>query len=82
MREYQTGEFVVKPITGVCRVEEILHLEMSGADSKKLYYRLVPLDNLQEKIYVPVSDSETSLRPCMTAEEAWKFRYRIYPGES
>ena len=77
MREYQTGEFVVKPITGVCRVEEILHLEMSGADSKKLYYRLVPLDNLQEKIYVPVSASETSLRPCMTAEEAWKFIERI-----
>lgn len=79
MREYQTGEFVVKPIIGVCRVEEILHLEMSGADSKKLYYRLVPLDNLQEKIYVPVSASETSLRPCMTAEEAWKFIERI-PG--
>lgn len=70
MREYQVGEFVCKPITGVCRVEDILHLEMNGADSRKLYYLLIPMDNLQEKIYVPVSASETSLRPCMSAKQA------------
>ena len=35
---FQIGDYVVKPATGVCRVENILHLDLSKAD-KDVYKR-------------------------------------------
>lgn len=35
---FQIGDYVVKPVTGVCRVEDILYLDMSKADKNRLYY--------------------------------------------
>lgn len=71
--KYEIGDYVSKPVTGVCRVEDILHLDMAGIKNDKLYYLLIPIDSQQEKIYVPVVTADSSLRACMTSEEAWKF---------
>lgn len=75
--KYEIGDFVSKPNTGVCRVEDILHLDLNGEKSNKLYYLLIPIDDRQEKIYVPVSTSESNLRACLTEEEAWKLLEQI-----
>ena len=71
--KYEIGDYVSKPVTGVCRVEDILHLDMAGIKNDKLYYLLIPIDSQQEKIYVPVVTADSSLRAYMTSEEAWKF---------
>ncbi|MGN0353762.1 MAG: CarD family transcriptional regulator [Muricoprocola sp.] len=75
--KFEIGDFVSKPVTGVCKVEDILYLKMSGVQNNKLYYLLIPIDHSQEKIYVPVSTSETNLRLCLTEEEAWNLIERI-----
>lgn len=31
---YEIGDYVVKPGNGVCKVEDILHLDIAGADKK------------------------------------------------
>ena len=35
---YQIGEFIVKAENGVCEVKDLVHLDFSDTDSKKLYY--------------------------------------------
>ncbi|MGN0335601.1 MAG: CarD family transcriptional regulator [Lachnospiraceae bacterium] len=75
--KYEIGDYVSKRMTGVCRVEDILHLDLAGVESDQLYYLLIPVDNQQEKIYVPVVTAEPNLRMCMTSEEAWKLIERI-----
>lgn len=68
--KYKVGDLVSKPVVGICNVEDMLYLDAEGKKNDKLYYLLIPVEDQQEKIYVPVSSSETTLRPCMTKEEA------------
>lgn len=75
--KYEIGDFVSKSYTGICRVEDVLHLDINGAKSDKLYYLLIPIDSRTDKIYVPVSATDMNLRLCMTSEEAWEFIKRI-----
>lgn len=71
---YQIGEYVVKANSGLCRVEDITHLEGMSVDKKKLYYLLIPLSNEQSKLYVPVDRDRDAkgFRKVMTEEEAWE----------
>ena len=40
---YQIGEFIVKAANGVCEVKDLVHLDFSDTDSKKLYYHQTDL---------------------------------------
>ena len=40
---YEIGDFVSKPVTGVCRIEDILYLDAQGKKDNKLYYRMHPV---------------------------------------
>ena len=59
---YAVGDYVVKVNDGVCQVEEITHLQMSGVSNEKLYYLLVPICNKGSRIFVPVEGREKELR--------------------
>lgn len=43
---YQIGEFIVKAANGVCEVKDLVHLDFSDTDSKK-----VALDKDTEEIH-------------------------------
>ncbi|MDY5577497.1 MAG: CarD family transcriptional regulator [Lachnospiraceae bacterium] len=72
---YEIGDYIVKAVYGVCRVEDILHMNMSGTD--KLYYMLIPIEDKGAKIYVPTDTVDIGIRKTMTKEEAWEFIERI-----
>lgn len=74
---YEIRDYVVKPGTGVCRVEDILHLDISGADKNQLYYLFLPLSDKNQKVYVPTSTADTNYRKTMTEKEAWDFIEKI-----
>lgn len=75
--KYEIGDYVSKPVTGICKVENIMHLDLAGVDKNKLYYMLTPINGQQGQVYVSVETAELNLRKCMTAEEAWKLIERI-----
>lgn len=75
--KYENGDFVSKPVTGVCKIEDILYLTPEDEKNKKLYYLMKPVEDEKEKIYVPVSNSDSRLRLCLTKEEAWNLIKRI-----
>jgi CarD family transcriptional regulator len=67
---YVIGDYIVKYSDGVCRVDDIIHLNMSGVDKNKLYYLLIPVGDKNRKVYVPVDTTDTTIRKAMTKEEA------------
>ena len=77
MHEYEIGDFVSKPVTGICKIENILYLNPQDEKNNKLYYLMKPVEDEKGKIYVPVSNSDSRLRLCLTKEEAWNLIKRI-----
>ena len=75
--KYEIGDFVSKPVTGICKIEDILYLNPQDERNNKLYYLMKPIEDEKEKIYVPVSNSDSRLRLCLTKEEAWNLIKRI-----
>lgn len=73
---YQIGEFIVKATNGVCEVKDLVHLDFSDTDSKKLYYLLVPVTDQAGKIYMPATSS-AAVRKVMTKQEAMAFIQKI-----
>jgi CarD family transcriptional regulator len=67
---YVIGDYIVKYSDGVCRVDNIMHLNMSGVDKNKLYYLLIPVVDKNRKVYMPVDTAESRTRKAMTEEEA------------
>ena len=75
--KYEIGDFVSKPVTGICKIEDILYLNPQDERNNILYYLMKPIEDKKEKIYVPVSNSDSRLRSCMTKEKAWNLIKRI-----
>lgn len=75
--KYEIGDFVSKPVIGICKIENILYLNPQDEKNDKLYYLMKPVEDEKEKIYVPVSNSASRLRLCLTKEEAWNLIKRI-----
>ena len=67
---FEVGDYVVYGNNGVCVVDEITHMELRGVDSKKLFYRLMPVDNKGSKIFTPVDNTKVIIRKMLTKSEA------------
>ena len=74
---FETGQFVVKANTGVCRVTGITTYSLSEEEEEKTYYRLEIPGTGKGTILVPVDLSKSNIRPVMTEEEALCLMERI-----
>lgn len=74
---YQKGEYVVCGSKGVCGIEDITTLDISGVDKERKYYILKPLYMAGSTVYVPVDTEEDSLRAVITGEEARQLIHTI-----
>lgn len=70
---YSIGQYVVCGNKGVCTIENITTLDISGVDKAKEYYILKPLYVPASTIYIPVESASNSIRPVLTKEEATRF---------
>ena len=67
---FQIGEYIVYGRSGICQIEDITHLEIAGADEKRLYYVLVPLNIKGSRVYFPVDKKDANARKVITRQEA------------
>jgi len=65
---FSVGEKIIYGENGVCTVEKIAPLDMSGSSGEKLYYYLTPL--IGSGTYFAPVDSGAFMRPVMSREEA------------
>ena len=68
---YQIGEYVMKVNDGVCQVVDIV--DMDGALSGKKHYVMVPRDDKNAKVFVPVDGKNGNVRNVMNENEAQSF---------
>jgi CarD family transcriptional regulator len=74
---YHIGDYIVKSNAGVCRIENILHLDMTNVDKGRLYYLMVPNDNERTKLYVPVDGKNSRMRRVVSESQAWEVLDKI-----
>jgi len=74
---FETGQYVVKANTGVCKVTEIRSVSMSEEEEAKEYYILTPYGDNRGTIMVPVGSDKSNVRSIMTEEEAVAFLNHI-----
>lgn len=67
---FKPGEYIHYGNSGLCRVEEITKLNLSGADKDRLYYRLTPMEGQGGIIYTPVDNQKVKMRKALSMEEA------------
>ncbi len=67
---FKIGEYIVHGRNGVCKVEDITHIDIDGADKNQLYYILVPMKSVASKIFFPVNSDRVVMRPIVSKEEA------------
>lgn len=67
---YKAGEYVVCGNKGVCVVEKITKLDISGVDKEREYYILKPIYQSGSTVYVPVDSPKETMRCVLSREEA------------
>ena len=67
---FKVGEYVVYGMNGVCRVEEVGPMSLSGVDNDRLYYTLLPLYTKGSRVYTPVDNEKVVMRRVITKAEA------------
>ncbi len=67
---FSIGDYVVCGNKGVCKVDQITTLDITGVDKTEEYYILKPVYSSASTVYVPVSLAEESVRPVLSHKEA------------
>ena len=66
---FETGEYIVHGVGGICRVAEVGPSPYDKADTQ-VYYLLIPVQNASRStIYTPVQNDRVLMRRLMTGEE-------------
>ena len=68
---FKKGEYIIYGRSGICKIEDITQLSISGADKKRLYYELTPLNIKGNRVYFPVDKKDANARKVITEQEAW-----------
>lgn len=74
---YEIGDYIMKSTEGLCKVEDIVHLDMYGVDKNRLYYMLIPVNDNKGLIYMPTEKADQKTRKAMTEEEALNLIKRV-----
>ena len=67
---FQKGQYIIYGSSGVCEVEDIGTMNMSGIPKGRLYYTLLPVYSNGSKIYTPVDNDKIVMRSVLSKEEA------------
>lgn len=67
---FEKGEYIIYGRNGICKIEDITHLNITGVDRKKLYYVLVPVNSPSSRIYFPVDKKDAHARHLISVQEA------------
>lgn len=76
---FEVGDYLIYGLNGVCRVEAVGTMEMSGMPKDRLYYTLIPVYQSGCRLFTPVDNVKTVIRPLVSREEALAYIDRM-PG--
>ncbi len=76
---FNIGDYVVCGNKGVCKVDKISVLDISGVESNEEYYILKPVYSPGSTVYISMETADEKLRPVLTKKEADKL-VKLMPG--
>ena len=74
---FAKGEYVVCGNKGVCVVEDVTTLNISGVDREREYYILKPVYVAGSTVYMPVDTAKESMRRVLSKEQADELIHEI-----
>lgn len=66
---YNKGDLLQYGNNGVCKIEDIVWGMAGGYDKETQYYLMVPINNVNNTIYLPVNNDKAKVRPVLSADE-------------
>lgn len=76
---YELGDYIIYGNHGVCRIEGIGSLNMSGVDKSIECYTLQPVFTKASTLYTPINNEKVSMRKVISNDEALELLNKI-PG--
>ena len=67
---FEKGAYVIYGSNGICIVQDITTLNLTGVDKNRKYYLLKPVYSSGSTVYTPVDMADTLLRPALSRVEA------------
>lgn len=67
---FEAGSYVLCGSHGVCRIEEITTMNLSGVGKERQYYVLSQVYTCGSRLYIPVDNDKILMRPLLSEEEA------------
>lgn len=74
---FTVGDYVVCGNNGICRVQDITTLSITGVDKNRKYYLLKPVFLSGSTVYIPVDTADAAMRRAVSREEALAFIHAI-----
>lgn len=68
---FSIGDYVINGKNGICKIEDIVQLDMPMATKDMQYFLLVPEEQKSAKLYIPIDGADHKVRKLMSADEAW-----------
>lgn len=67
---FEKGIYVLCGSHGVCRIDEITKMDLSGTGEERIYYVLSQLYTCGSRLYIPVDNQKVLMRPLLSEGEA------------
>ena len=67
---FEIGDYVLNATNGICKISEIVELDMSGDKQLKSYFLLRPVEEDNDRVYIPVDNADKRIRKVITQDEA------------
>ena len=74
---FEIGDYVLNATNGICKISEIVELDMSGDKQLKSYFLLRPIEEENDRVYIPVDNADKRIRKVITKGEAQAVLDRI-----
>ena len=55
---FEIGDYVLNATNGICKISEIVELDMSGDKQLKSYFLLRPVEEENDRVYIPVDNAD------------------------
>ncbi len=66
----QVNDYIVYGRIGVCKIEDIGTLNLTGIDKKEVYYTIIPVYSEKSKLFIPAENLKIVMRKILIKEEA------------
>lgn len=67
---FQVGDYIVYGVNGVCVVDKVGTVNVSGIPKDKLFYTLVPVYSKGSKVFTPTDNEKVVMRPVISIDDA------------